>query len=391
MLPISDSTAVLALLAICVLLAERLSKRGPGRHLGTAVLVIALGALLGNSGLVPAASTGPAVYAGVFEWVAPASIFLLLLDVHFAALARAGGPMLIAFGLGAVGTLCGVALALQCVDLEAVAGEHAPVLAGMFTGTYTGGSANFNAIALEFDIVDEGPLMAGAIAVDNLMGVPWILVVLALPKLLRRFARMRSIHTDDRDPAAPTATPAADSNATPTLSISGVAALLALTTGALYLADRIAAACSTESFAMPSILVLTTLGLLAAQIPAVRAMRSSNLLGLFAAYLFLCVVGAHCEVASLGQLGDLGPALILLVGILLVVHTLVLAGAGYLLRIDPDILAMGSNATLLGSATAPAVAQGIGRHDLVLPGILAGTLGNAVGTYLGFTVVALAR
>jgi uncharacterized membrane protein len=34
------------------------------------------------------------------------------------------------------------------------------------------------------------------------------------------------------------------------------------------------------------------------------------------------------------------------------------------------------------------VAEGIGRDDLVLPSVLAGVLGAAIGTYAGFAVAA---
>jgi uncharacterized membrane protein len=49
---------------------------------------------------------------------------------------------------------------------------------------------------------------------------------------------------------------------------------------------------------------------------------------------------------------------------------------------------MGSNANVMGATTAPAVAASLGPHDLILPGILIGSLGTALGTYLGFLVAA---
>ena len=47
-----------------------------------------------------------------------------------------------------------------------------------------------------------------------------------------------------------------------------------------------------------------------------------------------------------------------------------------------------ANANIGGSTTAFVVARSLGREDLVLPAILVGALGNAIGTYAGFVIVA---
>jgi len=48
-------------------------------------------------------------------------------------------------------------------------------------------------------------------------------------------------------------------------------------------------------------------------------------------------------------------------------------------------LALGLLWMLLGSLATRALARGLGRGDLVLPSILVGAFGTALGTYLGFT------
>ena len=45
---------------------------------------------------------------------------------------------------------------------------------------------------------------------------------------------------------------------------------------------------------------------------------------------------------------------------------------------------MASQANVGGGTSALALARSLGRSDLVLPAILVGSLGMAVGTYLGF-------
>jgi len=42
---------------------------------------------------------------------------------------------------------------------------------------------------------------------------------------------------------------------------------------------------------------------------------------------------------------------------------------------------------VVGSSTAIALAESFNRKELILPAILVGSLGNALGTYLGFLVI----
>lgn len=382
---IRDPIGVVALLLACVVAAEWLGRRGPGRRVGAGIIVIVLGAALGNSGAIPSASTAPPVYDAIFRVVAPLSIYLLLLDVRLAELRRVGWPMIAAFALGAAGTLLGVVAASELTGLGTLLGDRAAVLAGMYAGTYIGGSSNFNAIALHYGVVEDGMLFAGATAVDATLGTIWIVVILGLPPAL---ARLRARRPEGAAPMAAAGAVADEAPDAP-LHAGRLAGVLLLAFAALFASERLSVWLAGRGIAMPSILVLTTLALLVAQVPALRAPGLARALGHFAAWVFLAVVGVHCELATLRGLAELGPVLILFVTVTLVVHGAVLFGGGTLLGLDPDVLAMGSNATVMGATTAPAVAESLDRPDLILPGILTGSLGSAAGTYLGFLVVAL--
>jgi uncharacterized protein YecT (DUF1311 family) len=108
------------------------------------------------------------------------------------------------------------------------------------------------------------------------------------------------------------------------------------------------------------------------------------MLGVYTAYLFLAVIGAGCDFKALADIGDTGGMLLLFVLAAPLVHGLILFGAGRLLKLGPETLAIASSANVGGALTILPVARGLGRMDLLLPGIVAGMLGNALGTYLGF-------
>jgi uncharacterized membrane protein len=64
-------------------------------------------------------------------------------------------------------------------------------------------------------------------------------------------------------------------------------------------------------------------------------------------------------------------------------------GVARLFGVDLDTAAVASQANIGGGTTALALARSLGRTDLELPAILIGSLGTALGNYLGFMVVAL--
>ena len=176
---------VLTLLSLIVVLSEYLVRRTFLRHLGTALLVILVTAIIANLGIMPAGSSVerpvPA-YDAIFAYVAPISIFWLLLRVNLRDVMKAGLPLVALFLIGSLGTTLGVILGMWAVNGSEHIGELYPAVGGMFVGTYTGGSVNFNALALNYDIVKEGVLYSGSVVVDNIITTIWMIVTLAFPE-----------------------------------------------------------------------------------------------------------------------------------------------------------------------------------------------------------------
>lgn len=382
---------VLSVLLASAAFAEWLAHRRGFRLVGGALIVIILVAVLANLGVVPTYSaSAPALYGQLIAVGAPVAIFLLLLDVHLAALKRAGGPMLLAFGLGALATVTGVSVSAWFTGASTWLGEWAAPFTGMFVATYTGGSANFNALALHYDVMREGVLYAGANAVDNTVTAFWIGALLVLPGLLRRWLPARAprrIFDPEAEAMIDDGRAVAHEASRPDLF--SLAVLLALAFSGHWASVAAAGWLATHGVAVPSILILTTLALLVAQLPSVQRLQGAQMLGTYGSYLFLAVIGAFCDFSALAELGRLGLQLVSFVGLAVLIHGLVLFGVGLLARADPDLLAIASTANIGGSTTVLPLARGLGRDELLLPGILAGSLGSAIGTYLGFMVAGL--
>lgn len=379
---IQNPVYILAVLCFLIFLSEWLCKHTQLKHLSSSLLVILLGAVVANFGLIPSASNASPVYDSIFQYVAPASIFFLLLGVSLKELKQAGGPMLIAFSLGAVGTIAGVVVALQLINYEAVFGENYAAIAGMMTGTYTGGSANFNAIALEYGMVKEGAIFTGIVVADNIMTTIWMLVTLSLPSVMKRFKNNPETISKNRVDAV-------SHSDNEQISPLSLALLVGLVLVVMLVSDGISDWSKAQGFGIPSILILTTIALVLAQTSFVKRISGAKLLGMFSVYLFLVVVGAFCEITALAEVGADAIDILVFTGAIVLVHGLVIVLSGILFKLDWSILAIASQANIGGSSTALALAKTFKRTDLVLPAILAGALGTGVGTYLGFLVVGL--
>lgn len=366
---------VLSMLALMVMLAVYVERTSFGRPLGAALLAIVFTAIIANMGLIPSASNTIFLYEGIFTYVAPLSIFYLMLGVNLKAIKKAGLPMIGLFVLGSLATVVGILTAWHLISPEGVLGENGPIIAGMLTGTYTGGSVNFNAIALEYDFQKQGALYAGTIAVDNVVTTVWIVVTLAMPRILKKFWK-------DKKGTAPKNTEKHGQKDNG-MDLNSLMWLLFLGLAAFFISEAL----SKILPELPSILTLTTLGVILAQTPFVSKLNGAHTLGLYSVYLFLAVIGAYCEINAVLELKTLGLTLFLFTVTVVLIHGITTILLGGLLYRDWSMIAIASQANIGGGPTALALAETFGRKELMLPAILVGTLGNALGTYFGFLVI----
>jgi uncharacterized membrane protein len=94
---------------------------------------------------------------------------------------------------------------------------------------------------------------------------------------------------------------------------------------------------------------------------------------------------------SLAGLGALGLALLTFAAITVAIHGIVTIVAARLMRLDAGMASVASQANVGGATSALALARSLGRPDLVLPAVLIGSLGNAVGNFFAFWVAATLR
>ena len=374
---ITNPIYVLSILCFMVILSVYAGKTKIGKQLGgAALLVILFTAVVANFKLIPSASNSIELYDIIFKYIAPISIFYLLLNVNITSIKKAGLPMIGLFVLGSIATTIGILISWFLLSPQEVLGDDGKIIAGMLTGTYTGGSVNFNAIALEYGFQKKGFLYAGTIAVDNVVTAIWIMVTLAIPMFLNKIWNSNvklntkvDLNTEEAN--------------NDKIDSKSLAWLIFLGIGAYYISDII----SENFIKIPSILILTTIGILLAQTKFISKMKGSQTLGLYLVYLFLAVIGAYCELSAVSQLQEVGATLLIFTSLAVLIHGLVFIFIGGLFYRDWEMISIASQANIGGGASAIALAESFDRKELILPAILVGSLGNALGTYLGFLVV----
>jgi uncharacterized membrane protein len=377
----TDGLSVLAILCVLIWVGNQLALTPWGKHLGTALMVIILGAVAANLNIIPTASNAIPLYSGIFHYIAPIAIFYLILNVNLRQIKRAGLPMISLFVLGSIGTVGGVVFAYWLTSPATLLGDSAAPIAGMLTGTYTGGSINFNAVALHYGINEQGNLYAGTVAVDNVFTTLWVIATLALPRILGRFfpdtPNDVSAQSDDLETQ--------QISEKDIIRLKDLVLLIPLGLIAFGVSEWL-----NNLFPMvPMILIITTIGLILAQIPYIHNLTGGHSMGLYMVYLFLIVIGAYCELDAIGELGEIGLMLSLFFGLTILIHGLIIHVFGRFFIKDWQMLAIASQANVGGGTTAMALAESFKREELIVPAILIGTLGNAMGTYLGFMVASV--
>ena len=377
--PLALATVIAASTALAFWLDYRFPALG---KLGASMMAIIFGAVLSNLNIVPVDSI---VYDVVLGPVTSVSIAWLLLSVDLRDLAKAGPRITGAFVVAVTGTVLGACVAT--VIYQSHFGDDTWRIAGALTGTYSGGSVNFVSVGREVGLT--GALFAGLNAADAVVTGLWLGATLILPIWLARFyAPVEApAATDDE---SSTGAPANERHrnhpyfAREGLSAVGIAGLFA--TGLILV--LVSEWLGTVVPQVPSILWLTTLALILGHSPLYRDAPGAMQLGSVGLHFFFVLIGILSRVSEIAAVGfEVFFFTLIVVG----VHGVFVLGIGRLLRLDIGSILVASQASVGGPTSALAVAISREWKHLVLPGVVVGLLGYAVGTYLGLGVAYLLR
>lgn len=342
-----------------------------GRYITGIIVAMAVAMALSNMRIIPFESE---VYGTIFEYLLPIAIPLTLFRADLVDAFRHGGATVVAFCIGSVGIVIGAYLAAYLLPL----GDVTALVAGFYSATYIGGSANLAAVAIAADY-SSGSTLTSIVAADVVATNFQTLLIVALPSIVivRRFfgyEESRAVpHSESK-----TQTPFTVSD----INLTGAALAISVAMLLVFLG-----AWTAESVGRPQlgIVVTTVYALVVSNFmkPLVKRMSMDFELGLFMLFLFLVALAAG---ADLAVLIETGVSFFVFAMFMLVFHTLFIVLVCRVFRLDLRSVVIGSTACIGGMTTAAAIASAKGWRDLIIPGILAGTIGSSVGTLIGVWV-----
>lgn len=131
------------------------------------------------------------------------------------------------------------------------------------------------------------------------------------------------------------------------------------------------------------ILMITTLGIGASFVPAVRNIPKTFQFGMYIIYIFCLVVGSMVNYRVIVDI-DVVIMAFIVAGIFgtMLIHSFLCR----FFKIDTDTFIITSTSLICSPPFVPVVADGLKNKDIILSGLTTGIIGYAIGNYLGISV-----
>jgi uncharacterized membrane protein len=395
-IPKDDTWTLLAIIVAGTAAAIALERRYQwGAKLSAPVIALLIAMVLSNTGVVPAEA--PA-YDLIGDWLVPIALPLLLLKANLLLIARKTGKLLIAFNLASIGTILGAVLAFALFKNNIPEPEKA---AGIMTASYIGGMVNFVAVSASTNA--GGSMISSLIVADNIImaGLFLVLFWMAGSAVVRRFFRLQYAESaEEKTHAEAVSLPPPH----PPMDVLDLAKSLAVAIGLAAAAMALQRVLTStlqpgdsdmwKKLAVNKYVLLTAVSLTAATLFSrqLGRLNSAEPVGTFLLYLFLFCVGLPANVRTMFLPGEEGMVMYYLFAFCFVMaaaNLVFVVVTGKLFRLSLEDIVLASNASVGGPPTAAAMAISKGWSRLVLPALLAGLYGYAVGTPLGIMVTTL--
>lgn len=374
---LSTSDSLLVVIFAIVAIGLWVQKFKAFQSLGPALTVIIFGIILSNTKVVP---TGHEVYGVLAGYCIPLSIAIMLLSMDLQEIKKLTREPLIAL----ISAL--VSVSIMALVFGVVFGGkifEGWKVAGMFVGTYTGGSSNLTAIAIGLDAASE--TIASANAADYVIGIPTLIFMFAVPAILKNSKTFNKLwpyhHTDEELVDTEDDT---ELMASKEWSIKDIAWLLAIGFVIVIISTQLASMLFGEGFRSAGrIILITTFAIITAQVPAVKKLRGNFDLGLYLALLFLVTIGFAVDIKQFfGSTFYITLFCFCVIAGCIILHLLITR----LFKIKYEYVVLSITGCIADGPTAALVASSAQWKSLINIGLLMGVTAGACGNYLGICV-----
>jgi len=345
--------------------------------IGSVVIAYVIGFVIANLGLLPVIDGHLKVQELLTTLTIPIAIPLLLFSMDIKKWTQIAGK-----------TMLSLAFALVAVIIAVVAGffifrnqgiQNLWDVSGMMVGLYTGSTPNLAAIqtALGADeatymIIVTYDLVIGAFHLLFVMTIAQRLLLMFLPAY--SYIDPASGNLGKADGEDPYWGLLKKKTVVPLMKSFGIAVLIFGIGGAASLLVPASAQMAVV------ILIITSLGIAASLIPAVKKLDKSFELGMYLILIFCMVIASR---ADLGSIDFVAMKIAAYVAFVVFGSMIIQAVLSWIFRIDADTYIITSTAMITNPAVVLAVAGSLRNREIVFSGLSASIIGLAAGNYLG--------
>ncbi|HBH1458838.1 TPA: DUF819 family protein [Clostridioides difficile] len=371
----SNPGSILAVMTSMIALGFYLQRYKAIKSLGPALTIIIMGIILSNLKVVPVSTE---LYGTISTYAIPVSMTIMLMSVDLKEMTKLSREPLIAIFV-AVLTVSIMAFLFGLVFAEKI--SEGWKVAGMFVGTYTGGSANLTAIGTGLNVSRQ--TLAAANAADYVIGVPTLIFMFALPAILKnskKFKKLWPYHVEESELEDCQNEEFMESKE---WSIKDIAWMLAIGFVVTEVSTILAGYFNSSFSSAARILLVTTISIIIAQLKPVKKLKGNLDLGLFVALFFLCTIGFSVDIKEfLGSTFTITLYCFSIIFASFVFHL----GITRLLKIKYQYVILSIVGAIADGPTSTLVAASAKWNSLVSVAVVMGVIGGVLGNYAGISV-----
>ncbi len=265
--------------------------------------------------------------------------------------------------------------------------DNGSVISAMAVGMYTGGTPNFNAIGQMFFL--DNSTIALANLSDMIIGGIFYFFLLTIAKPFFKLFLKPSNDGYQKENIEIENTENYDTehfkfskDLVKAIGISFLGVLASAILGILLWIILGAEDGRMNDYLVPVMLIgVTVYGIVLSLTTKLHEVKYTNVTGQYAILVFSFALASSLDLTQIGTI--IGPIMIILGSITIgtaILHLII----SFFIKTDVDCMIVTLTAGIYGPAFVPAITKQIKNDDLTVPGLIMGSVGYALGTFLGY-------
>lgn len=353
--------------------------------IGAVAVCYVLGLILAVSGL----GYDKDVTYAITEYSIPIAIPLILFSFNLSSAKKLAKKSLLSFGLQCVAVMVVASAAFFIANPHL---EDAAIFSGMTTGLYTGGTPNLNAIGKSFKL--DANKLAMANTSDLIVGGVYFLLLLTVMKPIYSFVLDRKLKnktamgvTEENDADRQYADEYTFKKVDGWKGVGRLALIILLAVGCLGISAGITLLITGSLKAVGIIMLgVTALGIAFSFWKPVRETKGTFQAGHYLILVFSLALSMSIDLSAI--VDALLPIMLFMACVqtgCVILHMLLCK----LCKIDSHTAMITNVAGVYGPAFIPPIAQTLKDESVLVPGLICGIIGYAVGNFLGIGLSSL--